>query len=71
MNTKQIFTIIMLLASVFTIHAEYLVVEETTGNKTYYDLGSKPVVSFKDNQFLVKSDVATLELGLADVGKYY
>ncbi|MBE6329630.1 MAG: hypothetical protein E7072_05885 [Bacteroidales bacterium] len=71
MNTKQFFTIIMLLASVFTIHAEYLVVEETTGNKTYYDLGSKPVVSFKDNQFLVKSDVATLELGLADVGKYY
>lgn len=71
MNAKQFFTIIMLLASVFTIHAEYLVVEEMTGNKTYYDLGSKPVISFQDNQFLVKSDVATLELGLEDVGKYY
>lgn len=71
MNAKQFFTIIMFLASVFTIHAEYLVVEEMTGNKTYYDLGSKPVISFQDNLFLVKSDVATLELGLKDVGKYY
>lgn len=71
MNAKQFFTIIMLLASVFTIHAEYLVVEEMTGNKTYYDLGSKPVISFQDNQFLVKSDVATLELGLEEVEKYY
>lgn len=71
MNAKQFFTIIMLLASVFTIHAEYLVVEEMTGNKTYYDLGSKPVISFQDNLFLVKSDVATLELGLEEVEKYY
>lgn len=71
MNIKCILTIIMLFASMFAVRAEYLVVEESAGNKTYYDFGTKPVISFKENKFLVNSDEASLELDLADVGKYY
>lgn len=72
MNLKRgILSIIMLFASMSVVFAEFLVVEECGGNITYYDLGTKPVITSKNSLFQVKSNEVSLELPLAEVAKFY
>ena len=52
-------------------NAENLIIEESSGNTTSYDLGSKPVITYSGDLLVVKTDLANAEFALAQVAKYY
>lgn len=72
MNIKRYFILLLMIFTCAVVsHAEFLVVEANTGEKTFYDLGENPVITCKDDLYQVKCENATLELSIADVRKYY
>jgi hypothetical protein len=50
MNIKRYFILLLMIFTCAVVsHAEFLVVEANTGEKTFYDLGENPVITCKDN----------------------
>lgn len=71
MNKRKLLTIATLFFSLLTTTAEVLVVEEKSGDKQYYDLGEKPVVTYSGAKLQVNSEKANAEFNLPEVEKYY
>lgn len=60
-----------LLALLSSANAESLIIEETSGTTTAYDLGSAPVITYSGNNLVLKSSIANAEFELEKVAKYY
>lgn len=74
---KNVFSSLVLLTCMSTaVHAESLIVEQFKENsqqteKTSYDLGDKPILTFSGANLVVKTDKASAEFELSKVVKYY
>lgn len=74
---RNVISSLALLASIATANAEVLIVEQakdglpTATQKSSYDLGDKPVITFDGSNLVVKTDQASAEFPLATVVKYY
>ncbi|MCQ2207830.1 MAG: hypothetical protein MJZ02_06410 [Paludibacteraceae bacterium] len=71
MNKKKCLTLAVFLFSLLTTTAEVLVVEEKSGDKQYYDLGDKPVITYSGIKMQVNSSKADAEFNIPEVEKYY
>lgn len=68
---RKIATSLMFFALMASAQAEQLVIEENSGKTTFYDLGSKPVISYSGDNLVVKTSLANATFSLNQVAKYY
>ncbi len=68
---RKIAVSLMFFSMLASVNAENLIIEESSGNTTSYDLGSKPVITYSGDFLVVKTDLANAEFALAQVAKYY
>ncbi|MCQ2218685.1 MAG: T9SS type A sorting domain-containing protein [Paludibacteraceae bacterium] len=68
---RKFATSLMFLAMLASANAESLIIEDTSGKTTSYDLGSKPVITYSGDNLVLKTDLANAEFALPQVAKYY
>lgn len=74
---KSVIASLALFACITTANADVVIVEQakdglpTATQKSSYDLGDKPVITFDGSNLVVKTDQASAEFPLATVVKYY
>ena len=73
---RRAFSSLTLLALTMAANAEVLIVEQNKENsqeteKTCYDLGDKPVLTYSGANLVVKTNIASAEFPLGKVAKYY
>ena len=73
---RRVFSSLTLLALTMAANAEVLIVEQNKENsqeteKTCYDLGDKPVLTYSEANLVVKTNIASAEFPLGKVAKYY
>lgn len=73
---RRAFSSLTLLALTMAANAEVLIVEQNKENsqeteKTCYDLGDKPVLTYSEANLVVKTNIASAEFPLGKVAKYY
>ena len=73
---KRAFSSLTLLALALAANAEVLIVEQNKENsqkteKTSYDLGDKPVLTYSGDNLVVKTNNASAEFPLGTVVRYY
>ncbi|MCK9156848.1 MAG: T9SS type A sorting domain-containing protein [Paludibacteraceae bacterium] len=69
---RRMLASLLLLSSVFAlVQAEQLIVEEKSGGKTAYDLGTSPVLTYQGNVLVLKTSEASAEFQIPDLAMYY
>lgn len=73
---RRAFSSLTLLALAIAANAEVLIVEQNKEGsqeteKTYYNLGDKPVLTYSGANLVVKTNIASAEFPLGKVARYY
>lgn len=68
---RKVAVSLVLFSMMASASAEQLVIEDDSGKTTFYDLGSKPVITYEGGNLSVKTNFANAEFALAQVAKYY